>query len=1143
MSRLSTDLSTIQGRNPKGSIPTRTEKADPARSYQKARAAELNAARARRAAQLQSVEDEIPNLSGPVSLGTYKFTRRIRSNKIEARGLSGLENSHQKDGENEVTKPASNLSPPHSTFKSSSPTILPSFQPSNLSAHESKIELNHNISHRLNDSSLDYPSADEFGVQEPTPPQYGELELPHRATNSSNSIRSTHLDRRRSQASSRVKSSSLPAQGYYPSQEPSALIDAKKPSSDSTEQVPSSISLKSQFLSGPTSTTINPDSVNPKPTSKGVDSRNQLQDTSSNQGFNAPISVDGQNPELSKQANPPLPPSDSWSGTIRRPSQFKQGLSTLSTTDRRSSRGPEKASRPLPPQDFQQLTSELYRVIETESHDYLTAHNQDSQSKSSAHRPAAPKDFDSLHFLSLPDTLPTASFNLETNQWDPDWLEEDMSAQTPTNKPTRGVHSGPPSSRPSLRVSKPSREVRNPNAIVTTTKSGRPYTNPYMPIDPPSSTARQVLKEPSSELSNLDTQHDIAEIVGRHRESRYIDQVEARFRPLEQTEYAYAAESLDDPFQDQTAQIQQHGRPQSSSYTEYAVHQGTYGQLQDYEHRPTSTTNITDPNTSQFFTDPQQATYASNTGISPYHGRRSAYDPQPVMNQNVQSFGRAYSEQQPAYEQLNPRASVPLPAVRGTANQPRSFLPGPSMEKLSLKDHTGMDTQNQRTSSATHENRALNLSKGSRALPIRDPSAYTGAHLGPRRNQETLRQNLSSVVASAQGPTGPPRTVMNDPHRDRQSSSAPSPTATDSTVTESALRAEAPMFQQWPASTTPAAKKPGTSIGRRQGEASLQENEVHFPSHATKGLMIPEPVTTDPELLYRREASRVPGIPPGLSHDAATVTKNAGLPAVAIGAGNAFMNELVRKPAARKPPQEHLEDAATWFRSDPRDLSYAAAVLPYETMNKMNAEQFPLEDETPQTVGHLTDDSQDDDPSDRAGQAATPRPIGHGRPAGFTTPTSNSGARLAAAPQVAPRAPFSSLAGVKSIHDKEAMERSGRQFLDDDARAIEAMFGGVYSNLMASRNGPYDYLNHYSIPPAYAIDHNAKNNDTVFDPQWFATAPPARVGRDPRREQGEYEDPTQGSAGRRADNIRSEGIRRESGGRGGSSVVRPWGRN
>lgn len=73
---------------------------------QKARAAELNAARARRAAQMQSIDDEIPDLSGPVSLGTYKFTRRDRSKKYETHKLSELQENQEKEGENKVTEPA-----------------------------------------------------------------------------------------------------------------------------------------------------------------------------------------------------------------------------------------------------------------------------------------------------------------------------------------------------------------------------------------------------------------------------------------------------------------------------------------------------------------------------------------------------------------------------------------------------------------------------------------------------------------------------------------------------------------------------------------------------------------------------------------------------------------------------------------------------------------------------------------------------------------------------------------------------------------------------------------------------------------------------------------------------------------------------
>ena len=1034
--------------------------------------------------------------------------------------------------------PVSNLSP-HSIFKPPSSTIVPFYQLPNPPAHESKLELKENISNRLNDPSLDFPNPDKLGIHKPSPPQYDELDLSHPAANSTNSIRSIYLDRHQSRAPDQVKSSSLPAQACYPSQDPSALINSKKPSSESSEQDPSSFPLKTHFLSQNTSTTIHSDNINPQPASRRrPDSPDQHRNSSLSQGLDVSVSVDIQTPQESKQAHPHFSPIHSWLSTIQRPSQIKERLSALSSTDRQYSREPEKARRILPPQTSQKLTSELYRVIQAESHNSLTAQNQYSQLNNPAHRPPAPKEYDSLQSSPLPDTLPTASFNLETNQWDPDYLERDMSIQTPTNKSIRGGHSGQPSSRSSLRMSKPSPEVRNPHAIVTTTKSGRPYTNPYMPIDPPPSTARPVLKNSPSEQTKLNAQRDIAEILGRHRDPRYTDQEESRFRALEQAQYGYAAESLDDPFQDQITQVQQHGRTQPSSYAEYAAHQGTYGQLPDYGHQPTSTAYTSDLNASPFFQDPQQATYVSNTGISPYHGQ----------HQNTQSFGRVYHEQPSAYEQQNSRASVRLPAVRGTTDQPRSFLQGSNMEKLSLQEHKGNVIKDQRSSSATYGSHTLNTVKPSRALPIRDPAAYTGTSLNARRNQEALRQNLSSAVASSQGLTGPARTVMNDPHRDRQSSSGPSPTATESTVTGSTLRAGAPMFQQWPASTTPATQKPATSLGRLQGELPLKENEVPFQAHATTGLVNPERAIADSELMYRREVSRVPRIHPSISHDTTTVTQNAGLPVVAIGAGNAFMNELIKKPAAKKLPQQQLEDATAWYRNDPRDLAYAAAVLPYETMHRMNAEQFPIENKTPQTVGHLTDNSQDDNLSDRVGQAATPRPIGHGRPAGFTTPTSRRGPRQAA-PQLAPGAPFSTLAGITSIHDKEAMIRSGRQFLENDirvmesdARAMEAMFGGVYGNLIASRNAPYDYLNHYGTPPAYAIDHNANNNDTLFDPQWFATAPPARVGRDPRREQGEYEDPTQGSAGRRVDSALSEGIRRESGGRGSSGGVRPWGR-
>ena len=329
---------------------------------------------------MPSVAEEIPNLSGPVSLGTYKFTRRVRSKKNEARGSSELENSRPKDGQNKVTKSGSNLSP-HSTVTPSSPVKLSSFQLLNPSTHESKVELKEDIPNRLDDSSLNNSDQDKLGVHEPSPPQYDQLELSHPAPNSSNSIHSNYLDGQKFQASNRFRSASLPARDYCPSQDPSALINSGQSSSESSEQDHSSFPRRPQFLSQRTSTTINPDRKTPQPASGRADSLNQLRENSSNHRFNVSTSIDRKNPQVSEQAHPLFSPLGSRLDTLRRPSQVKNSLSTLCNTDGQSSREPEKAIRLLPPQYYQRIRSELYRKVRSESHNSLTAHNQISQSR------------------------------------------------------------------------------------------------------------------------------------------------------------------------------------------------------------------------------------------------------------------------------------------------------------------------------------------------------------------------------------------------------------------------------------------------------------------------------------------------------------------------------------------------------------------------------------------------------------------------------------------------------------------------------------------------------------------------------------------------------------------------------------------
>ena len=93
-------------------------------------------------------------------------------------------------------------------------------------------------------------------------------------------------------------------------------------------------------------------------------------------------------------------------------------------------------------------------------------------------------------------------------------------------------------------------------------------------------------------------------------------------------------------------------------------------------------------------------------------------------------------------------------------------LPERKYEGLVVKESTTKKTQEQGrrpVESAVQPNPG----RLSHAIPIRDPAAYTGAGPTTRRNQEALRHNLDTVVASSQGVTGSARTGMNDPHQAR----------------------------------------------------------------------------------------------------------------------------------------------------------------------------------------------------------------------------------------------------------------------------------------------------------------------------------------------------------------------------------------
>ena len=1074
---------------------------------------------------MQSIDDEIPDLSGPISLGMYKFTRRGRGKKYETHKLNELQNLRDKESEKKVAIAAPTWSD-HSPFDLTPPPTLSSSQLSERPpSHQTKAPLSDNILNRSDISSSDGRGFHEPGLlqsDEPgfinSPADFTELGSP------------TYSNGRSFEASSQAKPSSPSAQDYRSFRD---SINPHTPSSKASEQANSLFSPEYRHPHLNFTPTV--ETGRPSSHPGGVAQANNsapLNGYTSDHIFTAWTDSDKEGPQASGQTHPSLPPLDRHLSNSQKYGQLVKSLNAfILKTNSRSSKAPTQASSRLPTQDFQRLITKLYRKRVSKTDDLLETHIESPGASVQPHHSAARKEYASPQSLPLSDTLPTASFNLETNQWDPDLPEATMSTQTPANKSILGSQSGQHSSgKSSSQVSYTSQDARNPFAIVTTTKAGRPYTNPYMPIYPPPSTASQSLRGLS--------QSEDAEIIERQRKTRHVDQEKARYGILERTQQGHVKELLEDPFQDQITQTPHHyGRNEPSNYAEYAPSQAAYGQLPGYHYQPTPKTYVTDPHASPFFSNEQKTQHAPDTGLSPYRNQLSVYDPQSGVNSRAQILGTATHEQRPGHEQSNPRASVRLPAVKGTTEQQYHPLHEPSLGSLSLEDSIIKNSQDPRRRQ-TQGGIQPASSRVSHAVPIRDPAAYTGSGLTSRRNQDALRQNLDTVVASSQGSTGAARTVMNDPHRDRQPSGRPSSAATDTTVTGSTLRAQAPSYEfvntQRPETIDQPVVKPRQGTIQRQGIAAPEGIDSRpLPAHTSYASKSFERGAPDPDFMYRIENYGSPAVLPGLGYDASAITKNAGLPNEAIGAGNAFMDELKAQTPPKRNSQQRLEDSKVWFRHDSRDLSYAAAVLPYETMNKMNAEQYPLEDKTPRSVSQLATDSQDDGPIDRARETATPRPIGHGRPAGFATPPSGHGPR-----RVASQAPFSTIAGVASAKGKGAMGRSGRDSLHNESQAIEAMFGSVYGNLMGGRNGPYDYMNHYCPPPAYSIDHNARNDDTFFDPQWFATAPPARVGRDPRREQGEYEDPTQGIAGRG----RGEAIRRDSGGRGGSGV-RGWGRN
>ena len=492
---------------------------------------------------MQSIDDEIPDLSGPVSLGTYKFTRRARGKKYESHKSSELENIDEKEGEIKATE-SRLISSPHSP---SNPPPATTNTSSQLPVHPTEA-----VSGQLN------PQASGQGYHSIPPVQYspstqGATTWISQNKPSSGTTRqvhhsfspqlypadqqfsaTNHAHRQSSQAVSRQahhhsvrfqdNQDHIRNQTSYPSINPgrqnskvSGQAYISRPlqnhSSNPKPDLPiNAYALNSQATSGQSGHSFPPQnhsllqgshaSINPYPRTSQATSRQghnsfphqahnlnknsyapispyargsqatfrqglipfPRQGHRSNQNPYAPINIDRRS-KVSGQARPSFPLPERHRDTSEVHGELTKSLNALIVTDKQRLTASGQASPHPTSQDLRPHTTQTDRKSEREVENPLGAHRQSSQDSSQGDRLARPKGYSSSQPLPLSNTLPTAIFNLRTNQWEPDPPKANMPAQTPTNKPTRGGHSGQQSSRQSSRVSHASQNIRNPYAI------------------------------------------------------------------------------------------------------------------------------------------------------------------------------------------------------------------------------------------------------------------------------------------------------------------------------------------------------------------------------------------------------------------------------------------------------------------------------------------------------------------------------------------------------------------------------------------------------------------------------------------------------------------------------------------------------
>ena len=701
-----------------------------------------------------------------------------------------------------------------------------------------------------------------------------------------------------------------------------------------------------------------------------------------------------------------------------------------------------------------------------------------------------PKDKLSANSLNLLDALNTPSFDLATNQWDPDLPTANMSE------------------RRSEREERPSQQSYGPP---TSTRAGGtlPYTDPTIdPNNPPSSLLRRGVPAVFSPSTVRGSVHQQAELTRPGRTERHQQKRKNTDVNLNRLPHTDPEEVL--PSRARRASPSRLSQFPEGGYDERMQSYGTRSVVDVRQRQPSAYSSEMRNSFYRAYGPVPPTTYDQQSMLDyqarygQTSGQPSAYEQQSVYDQSTPYAQHAtqgqhiasVSPSQLASSSTQPRPAVRIapPAVKGTTDRTSLIASSTQPERSSM----GRGSQIQ---SSTYADRVLQLPeatarheagrqlRSSRDRPqtatsssyVRDPQPYTGYNApNTELDQDELNKKLEEVaLASGEGyyprasTAASLRAALNDPIFDRKPLATESSSATESTVQPSVPTSQRRTRQR-------------TTMANPQGDREiLMVSERDFSDNLGSGATSSQYQSDDPFTNSQPSASggNVSGLPPDFFDPPR------------VRSGNQYVQSLV--PPG--PPTQKQKDAKIldWFHAPNAALGHLKGVVPDEKLEFLSRDQRDQVRTKPtRGVGPSDSSPTHGDPSPKE-KSKTPKPIGYGRPGSGT----------------APGVP-STLANVRSIHDKAELKKSGEEYLAQERELLDEVAIGAFANLRDELfSHPRDHFSRTGPAPPHAIDHGPNGNRSLLDPVWPHNGP-FRTGRDPRHghEGRHYDDPSQGSS-------------------------------